>query len=403
MSDASSPALKKRKWHTKDQNGCTRCKARHVKCEKSQPSCRNCVRRGEECIYPALYSAPQTPMPPVTDPGDSVETVPVRDTFSALDLELFHRFITTDYPPLPANSTHIWTQIMSVYAHDHDFLMHAILACAATSSTANPRPGLRVSALHHRMIALKCIWGAMAVADSKETSSRTRDALLGAWYLLAMQCFLLRDGWTDFFPLVRGLNLTAGAILLQGGNTVWGLDRLHVTKERIRDEWKDGRIERPPRPLMSGMMESFRLMETECQSHRAQAFLQIVITAATALDQDETWKGYETLQSVWDLLSNADCVDSKALEDCSNPSSRILMAHWLAMMLLLKPFYDLEVVLGKQGVIAQLPTWIFDISRVASRDSDNTEEMLQWPLQVASAYASRNLAQSRPESQEGAL
>lgn len=278
--------------------------------------------------------------------------------------------------------------------------MHAILACSATSSTAERRPGLRVSALHHRMIALSRIWGTMAVVDAEETTSRTRDSLLGAWYLLAFQCFRLRDGWTDFFPLVRGINLVVMSIMRRGDNTAWGLDKVHVRKERIHEEWREGRVERPPRRLISGMMESFRLVEDQRQEHNAQAFLDILIKSAAALDQDDTWKGYEAIQSVWELLSNADSVDSKALEDCSKPSARVLIAHWLAMMLLLKPFYDLEVVLGRQGIVAQLPTWIFDIARVSERDSDSTGRALQWPVAVASAYASLDSGYDRLDGQD---
>lgn len=361
-----------------------------MKCEKSQPSCRNCVRRGEICHYPARHVLLQRRIDDhdglpasVTPPGDSHQA---EASFSALDVELFHRFITTDYPPFPPDSTETWTRIMPTYAHDHDFLMYAILACSATNSTGEKRPELRVSALRHRMRALTCIWGTMAVADDEQTSTKTRDSLFGAWYLLAVQSFRLRDGWMDFFPLLRGLHLVSRASLVRGDDTIWrAMHKPQELQKRIQDEWNDGKIERPPLRFTSTLMASLKHVKVEC--HIDRAVLGVLTASATALDKDDIWVGYIEVQKMWELLSDTDSVDFKDLEDCSKPSMRMLIAHWLAIILLLKPFYDLEVLLGRQGVVAQLPTWIFDIAQVSARDLDDTGVAMQWPVEVASVYS----------------
>lgn len=276
--------------------------------------------------------------------------------------------------------------------------MHAILAYAATNSTGVNQSELRVNALHHRMIALKRIGASMTEIESNETPSRIRDAVFGAYYLLAMQCFRLQDGWIDFLPLLRGINLIIKAILRQGDNAAWNLDQEHVIQKKIRREWAEGRIERPPRRLTVGAMASCRILQRECHAHKAQMFIGVLVAAATALDQDDIWKGYESIQYIWEVLSDADSIDSKALEDCSDSSTRMLLAHWLAMVLLFKPFYDLEVVLGREGIVSQLPTWMLDISRVATRDGDGTEQALQWPLEVVSSYSAGETGHNGLES-----
>lgn len=261
--------------------------------------------------------------------------------------------------------------------------MYAILACSATNSSGEKRPQLHVSALRHRMRALNCIWGHMAVAQSEQTSCRTRDALIGAFYLLVVQSFRLRDGWADFLPLLRGISLVGRASLCHEDDTVWkGIRVQHPLKQRIRDEWKEGRIQRPPSGLLSGVKASVDLLKTECQIE--QAVLEVLAASASALDKDDIWGGYEAVQTIWEVLSRSHA--GVFLKDCSKPSTRLLIAHWMAIMLLLKPFYDLEIVLGRQGVVAQLPTWIFDIARVSARDMDDNSKALQWPVEVASAY-----------------
>lgn len=125
----------------------------------------------------------------------------------------------------------------------------------------------------------------------------------------------------------------------------------------------------------------------EVDDHHIQKVLLGVLTSiATALDKDDVWGGYEAVSKIWDLLCDTDPEDFKTLEDCSKPSTRTLIAHWLAIKLLFKPFFDFEVLLGRQGVVRQLPTWIFDIAQVSARDMDNTSKALQWPMEVASVY-----------------
>lgn len=240
------------------------------------------------------------------------------------------------------------------------------------------------------MKALNSIWGTMAVAD--QTTQKTRDALFGAWYLLSMQSLCLQDGWTDFLALVRGCGLVTAASLGERKTSAWGMDRVESALERIYKEWHEGRIDPPSSRLTAGMLKSLRRLETDCHAYMHQEFLKVLTTAADLLENNDIWQGYRALQSIWHLLAEVNAVDFKALEDCSKPVTRILIAHWLAMLLLLKPFYDLEAMVGNHAFGAQLPTWIFDISRTPELDVSSIGGTLQWPVEVALAFATQGSA-----------
>ncbi|KAI7764138.1 hypothetical protein LZL87_006520 [Fusarium oxysporum] len=51
--------LSGRRAHRKSRNGCRECKNRHIKCDETQPECRNCVI--SDLICPYLTTTPSTP------------------------------------------------------------------------------------------------------------------------------------------------------------------------------------------------------------------------------------------------------------------------------------------------------------------------------------------------------
>ncbi|KAH8885760.1 hypothetical protein GQ53DRAFT_785441 [Thozetella sp. PMI_491] len=58
--------------HQKSRGGCVSCKARRVKCDESRPTCRHCVRRGNECVYtePQKRRRPAPPETAQEPPGE---------------------------------------------------------------------------------------------------------------------------------------------------------------------------------------------------------------------------------------------------------------------------------------------------------------------------------------------
>ncbi|KAI1451071.1 hypothetical protein F5Y02DRAFT_14329 [Annulohypoxylon stygium] len=51
----SAPATQRqrqRKFHRRSRNGCSTCKAKHIRCDERRPLCTYCLRHGGECGYP---------------------------------------------------------------------------------------------------------------------------------------------------------------------------------------------------------------------------------------------------------------------------------------------------------------------------------------------------------------
>ncbi|KAF9871690.1 hypothetical protein CkaCkLH20_10888 [Colletotrichum karsti] len=63
-----------RRAHKKSRNGCVECKRRHIKCDETRPTCKNCAIIERQCVY-------RTPPPPVVSigedcPGDAFRSGP---------------------------------------------------------------------------------------------------------------------------------------------------------------------------------------------------------------------------------------------------------------------------------------------------------------------------------------
>ncbi|KAF4457449.1 hypothetical protein F53441_499 [Fusarium austroafricanum] len=86
---------RKRKFHRRSKNGCTRCKARHVRCDEQKPLCTNCLQTGSECIYPT----PEQPLP-------SNESSPSPSSSSNVAVGNFgsHLALTEPATPGPSNA-----------------------------------------------------------------------------------------------------------------------------------------------------------------------------------------------------------------------------------------------------------------------------------------------------------
>ncbi|KAF2088811.1 hypothetical protein K490DRAFT_19036, partial [Saccharata proteae CBS 121410] len=134
--------------------GCTRCKARRVKCDEGKP-CRNCVRRREHCnlrngaspntidAIGALIQQPQLPLP----------------TDWAQDLHLMHHYTKTTSTTYSTREEliEVWQSWVPAAAIKYPFLMHGILATSALHlAHTHPNEALKYLSLftNHQSLAL---------------------------------------------------------------------------------------------------------------------------------------------------------------------------------------------------------------------------------------------------------
>lgn len=177
------PTPKSRRSHRKSRNGCSECKRRHIRCDKQQPFCFNCVTGERTCTYPPGTStdAASEERPPSHEPPpiqqDKSHSLPVSHAtpsiddsyqlenfnsaptaippFSPTDLILFHHAQTEmDYAGLgPQGQLQRVLSIAMRYSRDAPYLLDQVLGLAAihlsmhlpSSTTSTPQPGTPLS------------------------------------------------------------------------------------------------------------------------------------------------------------------------------------------------------------------------------------------------------------------
>ncbi|KAK0224818.1 hypothetical protein EDD85DRAFT_857310 [Armillaria nabsnona] len=130
--------------HHKTRKGCKTCKQRKVKCDEESPKCRNCTKRGIECVWNNVNTLRHDSMhvTPTHAVASSLGNFPSTvsnwtspGSFDVLTLELIHHFATTtshtlSFDPFAASA---WKTVVPklAFAPENRFLLYAILAVSA--------------------------------------------------------------------------------------------------------------------------------------------------------------------------------------------------------------------------------------------------------------------------------
>ncbi|KAK0464434.1 uncharacterized protein EV420DRAFT_1760462, partial [Desarmillaria tabescens] len=140
--------------HRKTRTGCKTCKQRRVKCGEELPKCKNCIRRGIECVWINIPQndsvVPGTSTPAASsshkNPPSTISRRTGASSFDLLTLELMHHYATVTSHSLssdPASSS-LWRTFIPKIAFDpkNQCLLYAILAMSALHAHhANPTAG----------------------------------------------------------------------------------------------------------------------------------------------------------------------------------------------------------------------------------------------------------------------
>jgi len=129
-----------RKGHSKSRRGCYNCKRRRVKCSEEYPSCRHCARNDVECEYPPL---PRSAMP---SPEAALRTTPT--VLGLEDLQFFHHFLVTAYPPMPFGSKPTWDSLASMI-HEVGFRDLSPLSIARSKHSSDGMGGKNSMTFSH--------------------------------------------------------------------------------------------------------------------------------------------------------------------------------------------------------------------------------------------------------------
>ncbi|PHH75862.1 hypothetical protein CDD82_4236 [Ophiocordyceps australis] len=325
----SRPVARKRKWerrgHTKSRRGCLDCKRRRIKCQETRPECGHCLKIGLDCQYPSEAQLMRQPQ----------HRVPV---FSFEDMRFFHYFLTKGYPHHPLKQQDIWTHEIPSIAHNHEFLMHAILGLAA-SELSHGDASLVTAAISYRVRAVSAIKKRLVEASTTETTYEEANALVATCFALTFQSVSLDDGLAEYMTFIRGIFIVGMQMLLKGISPIFGC--LFDGKQN---------------EAMAPVMQHLPLIQKPWVDASVVAISGLRPLCATALDLDyyhqllniasklytssfDAYKAIGREYGWWMMLPHA---SFQELINFDRPIILLMHTHWIALKQIMAPITERE-------------------------------------------------------------
>ncbi|ORY12225.1 hypothetical protein BCR34DRAFT_305270 [Clohesyomyces aquaticus] len=375
-----------RKGHTKSRRGCFNCKRRRIKCNEKHPECQHCNKAGLQCEYPAnIIQTLQRSHSPASPQG----AVNLRSTpalFTLADMRLFHHFLITAYPHLPVGADKIWITVIPSFAHNYEYLIHSILALAASHLDAVSTAHVAEEAISHRLLALKSLNEALSVPPKSRCE---RDARMAAALALAFQSSHLQDGLFEFLTMVRGCNLIAGddaAMNADSAFNVGGVPSVTLAfredchLQTMKDRLAASQLNAVDPDDLNAAATSLRAVELLNLSDWERRFWEILVkTVDNAYNKPV--EAYTTFVLLYNTPSRWTHDEFQSFIDPNNSVAQILLAHFIAIQAILTPILVMERV-GFQGVDA--PTSVLGwIEGIYKNVPPHLRAYVQWCREVS--------------------
>ncbi|KAG4411950.1 hypothetical protein IFR04_014924 [Cadophora malorum] len=372
------PSHRPRKGHKKSRGGCYNCKRRKIKCQENQPACRNCTRKNLDCKYPApkTLSALQGSAQYSASPIMSVNLQVTPTVFTLTDMRLFHHYLLDAYPHLPVGNDTAWLSQVPLVAHHNEYLMHAILGLAASHLELLTGSDLSAQAIHHRVLAIK---GSNNALQLKSRTGSDGDALLAACYLLTFQSSYMKDGIHEFFQFVRGCALLSNQLREEKVPMAFFLtsnDHFNFMEKRLIDlpAINEELLECAERSL--GALPGY----FEVPVHEIFYTAMVVCLEAVKVS---SLHGYFKFIFIYQSLNRMSNDLFRDFIDPENAISRILIAHFLAIQLIMLPILDREWAGRTKNTPARMNlAWM---TSIYESSPTHLRHLVEWPQAVAEA------------------
>ncbi|KAF2740861.1 hypothetical protein EJ04DRAFT_558826 [Polyplosphaeria fusca] len=384
-----------RKGHTKSRRGCYNCKRRRIKCNELHPGCNHCIKAGLHCEYPAniIHATQRTPTSP--SPQQMVHLRSTPGTFTMADMRLFHHFLITAYPHLPVGADKIWITVIPSFAHNYEYLIHSILALAASHLDAVSTANVAEEAISHRILAVKSLNDALSVPP---TTRSERDARMAAALALAFQSSHLQDGLFEFLTMVRGCNLIAlDEEALNNTDSAFHAFREDGHLATMRNRLATSQLNSINREDLDSAALSLQMIDLLNMTDWEKGFWDILVRTVDYA-YERPVEAYTTFVLLYNVPSRWTHDEFQSFIDPNNSVAQILLAHFIAIQAILTPILVLERV-GFQGVDA--PTAILGwIEGIYKNVPSNLRHHVEWCRQVARYPFMRFLGQSHVDYYE---
>ncbi|PQE28863.1 C6 transcription factor protein [Rutstroemia sp. NJR-2017a BBW] len=369
-------ATRPRVGHKKSRRGCQNCKRRKIKLPRpstAQKSCETASCRSNTLREPTVNA----------------------------HYVLFRRYaaLSSFFASCPsASAGREFCNMDSPCSNPH--LMHAMLALSAShlrgnSLSPSPDTQLYCSSLHHR---IKAIRGLSEVLQSTGTFSLShRESIQATLYVLLFHSCYLPDlsGFFEFLHFSRGFEILRRSHSSHSHTTNlcfgdYG-DHWTLMKSRLVD------LPKVPSEVVTGAETSLRILKEICGTCSVNLkFLEMLVDVTAALKNSSllgkifkificishsnthSLVAYFKFVEIYLAISKMSNRTFATFLDYRNKVARILMAHFLAIQILMKPILDRETVWDGSGVsiVRANERWIEAIERDVG---DRSGSFLDWP------------------------
>ncbi|TVY31630.1 Sterol uptake control protein, partial [Lachnellula subtilissima] len=383
---ANQAKRKGRKGHTKSRKGCYNCKRIRIKCKENRPSCDYCAHRDLVCEWPDIQAnqpGALTIRNPASPIFTSVSSIPIslqpnRPTFNMQDFRLFNHFIEVAYPHHPIGDDSVWKHEIPSISSDYDYLLHAMLALAASDLTEKHLESsqqLTCTAISYRVKAITCLNTAIS---SGLTTFEQGNAMLATCFALVFQSVLLDDALSEYMAFIRGTVAVGIQMGMKRMNVLFAHLFANQDLENIDPYMKAAALIDPV--LVRAALGSLDKIRPLCTTELEIGVYGMLLGTARALITSSR-DAYMELRKFYAAFSyHMSYPDFKEFINPANRTCQLLQSHFLALQLTMTPVTKNEWVgkdrMTKHGVTSR---WFGSLHR------DVPEDMMvyyEWPLWV---------------------
>lgn len=255
------------------------------------------------------------------------------DTVTFLDLRLLHHFLMVAYPHLPAGNDSIWQTQIPQIAHQHTYLMHALLGLGASHlHRVDPTPCYQASAVSHRGHAIA---GLNAALNNLEPSTRAdeTDAMLATAYSLTFQASYMEDGLVDFITMVRGCALITEQIRTSRAATSFSLKHdahlAHLEPDVSNPPLIDADI------LNAGLLSLAKV--SSILNNRTDLEFFFALKRTLQACQESTREGFVEFVNIYTVWFKTTSPEFNELIRPTNDTAKVLLCYFTAIQMLMAP------------------------------------------------------------------
>ncbi|TAQ85816.1 hypothetical protein B7494_g5864 [Chlorociboria aeruginascens] len=229
------------------------------------------------------------------------------------------------------------TESVPLIAHYNEYLMHAVLGLSASHLSLLTGTSHHCTALHHRTLAIR---GSNAAISLPHRSASDGDALLAACYALAFQSSYMEDGLNEYFQIVRGCSLVTNQLRAENLELAFlGGERDHfqLMKEKLRDLPLVNPV------LAEGAERSLGLLERGVilQEGAEIRFWGLLMDLVVAI-KGSSLHTYFRFLCIYMFISKLPSAIFNTFLSPTNIVARLLIAHFLALEIIISPILDRE-------------------------------------------------------------